>query len=91
MIVPRLSVARSDIQSCLVRETDGRAWSIVLSEKRPGVLIVPPLLWHGAATLGDRSAGLLYYVTRTFDLKNPDEQRRPFDSIEGFDWGAQHR
>ena len=79
------------IKAGVYRETDGRAWSIVLGEKRPGVLIIPPLLWHGAATLGDRSADLLYYVTRIFDPGNPDEQRRPFDSIDGFDWGAQHR
>ncbi len=73
------------------REDDGQSWMIVIGEKRPGVLIIPAGLWHGAATVGAEPAGLLYYVTATYEPKNPDEQRRAWDSVPGFDWMTENR
>jgi dTDP-4-dehydrorhamnose 3,5-epimerase len=85
---------QSDMWVCLLghikvgmhRESDGATWQIVIGEKKAGVLIIPPPLWHGAATVSHEPAGLLYYVTNAYDAKNPDEDRRGFDSIEGFPW-----
>jgi dTDP-4-dehydrorhamnose 3,5-epimerase len=65
-------------------------WMTVMGEQRPGVLIVPPGLWHGAAAVGPTSAGLLYYVTERYDPQQPDEQRRPHDSVPGFPWETRH-
>lgn len=89
---------QTDFWSCLIghlkvgvyREEDGAAWSLVTGDKRPGVLIIPPLLWHGAACVGAAPAGLLYYVTHSYDAANPDEQRRPWDSVEGFPWATRN-
>lgn len=72
------------------READSKSWMAVIGEKRPAVVIIPPPLWHGAATVGDAPAGLLYYVTHAYDPAKPDEDRRPFDSIPGFPWGVRH-
>ncbi len=72
------------------RESDGKSWCAVIGEKRAGVMIIPPPLWHGAATVGDTQAGLLYYVTHAYDPKNPDEERRAFDSVPEFPWGVRH-
>lgn len=72
------------------REGDGASWLQVIGEKRPGVLVIPPPLWHGAATVGDTPAGLLYYVTHAYNAAKPDEERRAFDSIAGFPWGVRH-
>ena len=72
------------------REGDGKTWLAVIGEKNPGVVIVPPPLWHGAATVGPTHAGLLYYVTHAYDPKNPDEDRRAYDSIAGFPWDVRH-
>lgn len=74
-----------------VHRDDGRTWRIVIGEKRPGVLIIPPLLWHGAATVGHEPAGLLYYVTQAYDAEAPDEDRRAFDSVPGFTWSIEHK
>lgn len=71
-------------------EQTGRSWLDIIGEKRPGVMIIPPPLWHGLATVGSASAGLLYYVTRRYDPNNPDEDRRPYDSVEGFPWAVRH-
>jgi dTDP-4-dehydrorhamnose 3,5-epimerase len=72
------------------REEDGATWMAIIGEKRPGVMIIPPPLWHGAATVGHTPAGLLYYVTHAYNPAAPDEQRRAFDSIEGFPWQVRH-
>lgn len=71
-------------------EASDRAWALVIGERNQGVVIIPPSLWHGANTVGDQSAGLLYYVTHAYDPANPDEDRRPFDSVAGFPWGPRH-
>jgi dTDP-4-dehydrorhamnose 3,5-epimerase len=72
------------------RETDNVAWLLVIGEKRPGVMVIPPPLWHGAATCGDTPAGLLYYVTLAYIAAKPDEDRRAFDSVAGFPWHVRH-
>ena len=72
------------------RESDQRTWIATIGEKQPGVMLIPPPLWHGAATVGPQAAGLLYYVTHAYDPAAPDEDRRAFDSVEGFPWGVQH-
>ncbi|MFN3193128.1 MAG: hypothetical protein ACE361_21640 [Aureliella sp.] len=80
-----------NLKAGIYREEDQRAWSVVFGEKRPGVLIIPPSLWHGAAVVGPESAGLLYYVTHAYNAEQPDEERRSADSVLGFPWGIQHR
>lgn len=72
------------------RETDNEAWVAVIGEKQPGTVIIPPTLWHGAATVGDEPAGLLYYVTETYNPAEPDEERAAFDALAAFPWTVQH-
>lgn len=66
-------------------------WVKVIGEKAPGVMVIPPPLWHGAATVGDQHAGLLYFVTHQYDPSAPDEDRRDWDSVTGFPWGVQFK
>ena len=71
-------------------QDDGRSWLAVIGEKNPGIMIIPPPLWHGATATGGQPGGVLYYVSAAYDPADPDEQRRPFDSIEGFTWETRH-
>jgi dTDP-4-dehydrorhamnose 3,5-epimerase len=68
-----------------------RLWVCVMGERRPGILVIPPPLWHGAATVGHEPAGLLYYVTHAYDPKKPDEERAAWDAFGGFTWATEHR
>ena len=72
-------------------EETGRSWVTVIGERRPGVLIIPPSLWHGATAVGAQQAGLLYYVTHAYDPTQPDEERRDVESLPGFPWAVQNR
>jgi dTDP-4-dehydrorhamnose 3,5-epimerase len=72
-------------------QDSGEAWSVVIGEKRPATVVIPPPLWHGAATVGPTPAGLLYYVTHAYDPAEPDEERRPHDAFPGFPWHVEHK
>ncbi len=72
-------------------QENDKAWSIVIGEKRPGTVIIPPPLWHGAATVGNVPAGLLYYVTHSYNPDKPDEERAPYDRFTGFPWQVEHK
>ncbi|MFT5424169.1 MAG: dTDP-4-dehydrorhamnose 3,5-epimerase [Phycisphaerales bacterium] len=74
-----------------VHRDDGTAWQAVIGERSPVCVIIPPTLWHGAATVGASPATLLYYVTHEFDAANPDEERRAFDEPAGFPWGVENK
>lgn len=72
-------------------QENNTAWSIVIGEKRPGTVIIPPPLWHGAATVGHTPAGLLYYVTHSYNPSKPDEERASHDAFPGFPWHVEHK
>ncbi|MBL8763533.1 MAG: dTDP-4-dehydrorhamnose 3,5-epimerase family protein [Phycisphaerae bacterium] len=82
---------RGHIKVGVHRDDDEQSWLLVTGEQKPGVVIIPPTLWHGAATVGAEPAGLFYYVTHAFNPKEPDEERRAFDSVPGFPWETRHR
>lgn len=63
----------------IMDDTGKRRWLCVTGEKNPGIVIIPPSLWHGEVALGSENAGLLYYVTNEYNPSEPDEQRQPFD------------
>lgn len=62
-----------------VMSDDGRRWLTYLGEKRPAILVIPPRLWHGAAVVGNRDAGLMYHVSEVYNTAEPDEYRQPAD------------
>jgi len=68
-----------------------QSWMVVIGEKRPGTVIIPPPLWHGAATVGPTPAGLLYFVTHAYDPASPDEERCAPDAFAGFPWEVEHK
>ncbi len=81
---------QGNLKAGIHREEDGMSWLTTFGIMRPGVLVIPPPLWHGAATVGPESAGLLYYVTHAYDPQDPDEDRRAYDSVPGFPWEVRH-
>jgi len=81
---------RGHIKAGVWRDGESWAWLTVLGEKAPGILVIPPGLWHGAATVGPEPAGLVYFVTHAYDAQKPDEDRRAHDSVSGFPWGIRH-
>jgi dTDP-4-dehydrorhamnose 3,5-epimerase len=52
---------------------------ITVNEDRLQLVRIPGLYWHGTKTVGYKPSLTVYFVTRIYDYKNPDEERRPWD------------
>ena len=74
--------------------TRGQLDEIVASGEKLQVVRIPGHYWHGTKTLGHKPSLTVYYVNRLYDMKNPDEDRRPWNdqtivdprTTKPFDW-----
>jgi dTDP-4-dehydrorhamnose 3,5-epimerase len=53
-----------------------------LGSMRPGLLIVPPKVWHGVQNISDQSGMVINIVDRAYEYDDPDHWRLPYDSPE---------
>ena len=60
--------------------TLGRWSEFVVSEKNPGLLIVPPSLYHGWKNIGNDEAVIINMPDRMYDYAQPDALDLPWDS-----------
>jgi dTDP-4-dehydrorhamnose 3,5-epimerase len=51
-----------------------------LSNFRPGVLVIPPGVWHGFKNITGKEATFLNYFDREYQYDDPDEYRLPWDT-----------
>jgi dTDP-4-dehydrorhamnose 3,5-epimerase len=65
---------RPDSPSC------GRINEFRLGSLRPGLVSVPPKVWHGVENLSNERAALLNLVDRAYCYERPDHFRLPADS-----------
>lgn len=67
--------------------THGNTQVVYAGEHSPKLIVIPPRVAHGYRVLGDKPVGLFYHTTRSYDPRQPDEERIPFDDPSiGFDW-----
>jgi dTDP-4-dehydrorhamnose 3,5-epimerase len=59
--------------------TRGQLDEVVVSGERLQMVRIPGSYWHGTKTLGDKPSLTVYCVNRLYDVKNPDEDRRPWN------------
>ena len=48
-------------------------------------LVIKKNKWHGFQALGGKEAGMLYYCTRKYDSKYPDEERERWDKFNNWE------
>jgi dTDP-4-dehydrorhamnose 3,5-epimerase len=66
---------------CAYDDKTGELDEIVSSERRLQAVRVPGHYWHGTKTVGNKPSLTVYFVTRLYDYKNPDEERRPWNDV----------
>lgn len=65
---------------------------IYAGEQNPVLIKIPIGVAHGYRVLGDKPVMLFYHTTMSYNPKNPDEKRIPFDDPSiGFDWATKNR
>ncbi len=60
--------------------TRGKIHVMQLSDMRPGVLVIPPGIWHAFENLTMQPATLLNYFDREYQYEDPDEYKLPPDT-----------
>ncbi len=67
--------------------TRGKTQVISASESDSKLIYIPKGIAHGYKVLGDKPVLMIYHMTESYDVKNPDEERIDFDDKTiGFDW-----
>lgn len=61
-------------------DTEGRVNEVVVSEKNPGLIIIPPNLFHGWKNIGTTEAVIINMPDRMYNHDSPDALDLPWDS-----------
>ena len=51
-----------------------------LGDNRPGLVIIPPFVWHGVHNVSSSEASLINFVDHAYSYEDPDLWRLPADS-----------
>lgn len=60
--------------------THGMVNTFRIGVARPGLVVIPPGIWHGVQVIGDDPAVLVNAVDRAYDYEDPDHWRLPWDT-----------
>ena len=88
----RYFVCSGDVRVVLFdgRESSPTAGALVqlhFGERSPGLVCIPPGVWHADHNWGDSVARILNFPTRAYDPEDPDKWRiDPHAGVIPFDW-----
>ena len=71
--------------------TRGRLLEVVLGDRHPVLVFIPPGVWHGLKAIGDGESVVLNLPDAAYDADDPAEVRAephhpPDGGLPGFDW-----
>ncbi len=72
-------VLKGALKICAYDEKSRGLCEIIGSEKKPSLIRIPGLYYHGSKTVSAEPSLTMYFVNRLYDYKNPDEERRPWN------------
>lgn len=59
---------------------------------KPHYAFIPRGVAHGYRVLGQEPAVIIYFTTESYNLKDPDEKRIPWDDpLIAFNWSTDNR
>jgi len=81
--VDYLIVLKGTVKICAYDDEDGSATrgnldEILVSEEKLQLVRIPGHYWHGTKTLSADPSTTIYFVTKLYNSRDPDEQRRPW-------------
>lgn len=67
---------------------DGKKfYEYCIGDNNPSIVIIPKDYYHGFTALGGEECIIMNVTTHTYNYKNPDEQRKPYNHFKKFKWG----
>ena len=72
-------VLQGAMKICAYEEETGRMAEVITSGQKPTLVRIPGKYLHGTKTFSNEPSLTVYFVTRLYDYKDPDEIRRPWN------------
>jgi len=72
-------VLKGAMKICAYEEETGKLAEVITSGEKPTIVRIPGKYLHGTKTVSNEPSLTVYFVTRLYDYKNPDEIRRPWN------------
>lgn len=72
-------VLKGAMKICAYEEETGKLAEVITSGQKPTIVRIPGKYLHGTKTVSNEPSLTVYFVTRLYDYKNPDEIRRPWN------------
>ena len=72
-------VIEGAMKICAFEEETGKMTEIIASGQRPTLVRIPGQYLHGTKTVSSEPSLTVYFVSRLYDYKSPDEIRRPWN------------
>ncbi|MBM3143353.1 MAG: dTDP-4-dehydrorhamnose 3,5-epimerase [Chloroflexi bacterium] len=73
-------VIKGAMKICAYDEKTKRLAEVIASGEKPTLVRIPGHYLHGTKTISSKPSLTVYFVTRLYDYKNPDEERVPWNS-----------
>lgn len=93
----RLFVNQGQLKVVLYDDRDGSATrgklaEMHLGDPRPGLVVIPPGIWHGLQNVGTSDALVLNCPTEAYNYEDPDHYRLPYDAPQiPYEWTVDGR
>jgi dTDP-4-dehydrorhamnose 3,5-epimerase len=72
-------VLKGAMKICAYEEETGKMAEVIASGEKPSLVRIPGKYLHGTKTVSDQPSLTVYFVTKLYDCKNPDEIRRAWN------------
>jgi len=72
-------VLKGAMKICAYEEETGKMVEIIASSEKLALVRIPGKYLHGTKTVSNQPSLTVYFVTKLYDYKNPDEIRRPWN------------
>jgi dTDP-4-dehydrorhamnose 3,5-epimerase len=72
-------VLKGALKICAFEEKTGKMAEVIASGEKPTLVRIPGKYLHGTKTASAEPSLTVYFVTKLYDYKNPDEIRRPWN------------
>lgn len=72
-------VIKGAMKICAYDEETKRLAEVIAGGEKPMLVRIPGLYYHGTKTISSEPSLTVYFATRLYDYKNPDEERRPWN------------
>lgn len=72
-------VLKGAMKICAFEEETGKMAEVIVSGEKPTLVRIPGKYLHGTKTVSAEPSLTVYFATKLYDYKSPDEVRRPWN------------